>query len=108
MLLAKNIAVQSMVNNCCSPIVLLFCDLNGQWKTYWKLDESAIKKELSGKTLRPLLKGLIMVLEHCYSLSSVYENAFTCRVKVVKYAIMLLIIVLVIFIPISFFLFSIF
>jgi hypothetical protein len=31
---AKNTAVQSMVNNCCSPIVLLFCDPNGQWKMY--------------------------------------------------------------------------
>jgi hypothetical protein len=46
-----------------------------------------------------------MVLEYCYSLSRMYENAFTCRVKVVKFATMLLIIVLVIFISISFFLF---
>lgn len=34
MLPAKNIAVQSMVNNCCSPIILLFCDPNGQWKMH--------------------------------------------------------------------------
>ncbi len=34
MLPAKNIAVQSMVNNCCSPIVLLFCDPHGQWKMH--------------------------------------------------------------------------
>lgn len=47
-----------------------------------------------------------MVLEYCYSLSRVHEIAFTCRVKVVKFATMLCIIVLVSFIPISFFLFS--
>ncbi len=49
-----------------------------------------------------------MDLEYCYNLSSVNENAFTCRVKVAKFATMLFIIVLVIFIPISFFLFSVF
>jgi hypothetical protein len=45
-----------------------------------------------------------MVLEHFFSLSSVYKNAFTCRVKVVKFATMLFTIDLVVF-PFFFFLF---
>jgi hypothetical protein len=58
MLPAKNIAVQSMVNNCCSPIVLLFCDPNGQWKMHLlKTRLKCNKKRIEWQNIETSIEG---------------------------------------------------